>query len=569
MEIAIQALDKVAAGAVANSVENQHVDFKVQGRSLSDTLDNLAEAAACFANAEGGYVLVGVRDDGAGPEAFVGHDLDPVKTRSRIYEITTPALMVDVFELQHAAGSVLVIRVPQGVAVHSVKSKLPTERVGESCWPMDTRRIAAIVDERSGVDWSAVGTSVAPSAADPQAIAVARRMASRAVDPSKRRLADLDELALLRRLGVVDSKGYLTNAGVLLFVGPPGGAALMSYSFRRTPAGRLSANEQLDGPLVVAVERVFDLISARLETTPVSVGKGQQLHLADLPEAAVREAIVNAAMHRDYRVQDRVTIEHAQTQLSVTSPGALVSGVTPTNILTTSSRSRNPQLAQALRMLDLAETAGSGVDRMYAEMTRLGHQPPVFLATTHSVQVSLVGGAPNTNMASFVATLPSHEADDADTMLVLLHLLTKRTLSASEMQPIMQKASSAEAQSVLARLARDDVGILEPTRETASNREPNYRLRERPLVLLGPAVVYKRRTLEQTDRKVIDLVRETSTINARMLKIMFDLDNRQVSRVLADLIARGVLIKTSSASRGPGVTYGAGPAFPRRRGATT
>ncbi|MGI8876948.1 MAG: ATP-binding protein [Egibacteraceae bacterium] len=54
----------------------------------------------------------------------------------------------------------------------------------------------------------------------------------------------------------------------------------------------------------------------------------------------------------------------------MTSPGPFVSGVTVNNVLTTSSRSRNATPARAVRTLGLAETAGTGVDRMYVEMAR-------------------------------------------------------------------------------------------------------------------------------------------------------------------------------------------------------
>jgi len=117
--------------------------------------------------------------------------------------------------------------------------------------------------------------------------------------------------------------------------------------------------------------------------------------------------VVNAVMHRDYRIPDRTVVDHAPTRLAVTSPGAFVTGVTAQNILTTSSRTRNPQLAIAIRTVGLAETAGSGVDRMYAEMARLGHQPPSFDSDQSSVRVTLLGGAPNSHLARFVATFPS------------------------------------------------------------------------------------------------------------------------------------------------------------------
>lgn len=49
-----------------------------------------------------------------------------------------------------------------------------------------------------------------------------------------------------------------------------------------------------------------------------------------------------------------------------------------------------------------------------------------------------------------------------------------------------------------------------------------------------------------------------------MVRLLLDLDPAATSRVLSDLMERGLLVKTSKAQRGPGVTYGPGPRFPRR-----
>jgi ATP-dependent DNA helicase RecG len=317
-------------------------------------------------------------------------------------------------------------------------------------------------------------------------------------------------------------------------------------------------------PLVVAVTRVLELIDGRVDKTAVNLPKGQQISLSDLPEPAVREALVNAVIHRDYRLTGPVQVEHAPSRLAVTSPGPLVSGVTVDNILSTSSRPRNTGLTRAVRILGLAEEAGVGVDRMYREMVRVGHQPPQFAEEADRVRVTLLGGAPNQHLARYVATLPPPEADDADSMLILYQLLTKRTVTASTAARLLQKGVD-EVEDVLRRLASEAVAMIEPTRETFRRRHPNYRLQEHVVSALGPAVSYRRRTTDEYDRKIIELVREIGHINARMVKIALDLDTTPVSRVLGDLVTREVLVKTSEAQRGPAVTYGPGPKFPHKR----
>ncbi|TPW76764.1 ATP-binding protein [Schumannella sp. 10F1B-5-1] len=564
MDELIAALDSIERGlAGGDDVESSTIEFKTDSRSMVDTLNNVADAVSCFANALGGVVVVGVDDKTTGATAFTGTDLDAEKTRLRIYEITDPPLLVDAEVIERAERRLLVLQVPNSTQVHRVHKKVPTERVDKHCMPMTADRIAAVVAQKTGQDWSANSSGVPAASVDSLAMDVARGMLRRSTNEGRRRLAEVADIDVLRALGVVVDDQRLTNGGALLFTNSDPNRVLLSYTHRRTPTGQLTANELLTGPLVVAVERTFDLIDARLDTTPVSIGRGQQLHVADLPEPAIREAVINGLMHREYFSAQRTTIEHTMTQLRVSSPGGFVPGVSIDNVLTTSSRTRNTNLASAMRMLGLAETAGSGVDKMYAEMARVGHQPPTYAADAAGVQVTLLGGAPNTALAKYVATLPPAEAADADTMVILLHLLTTRLVDAEALTPILQKATSEEAQSVLTRLSQDNLKLLEPTRETLRRSQPKYRLREEALTALGAAVTYRRRTTDQLDRKVIDLVRETDSINGRMVRILLDLDTIGASRLLADLVERGILVKTSEATRGPGVTYGRGGAFPR------
>lgn len=557
----LAAITAVHDGRAASDVETERLDFKTVGRSISDALSDLAAAAACFANYDGGTVVVGVRDHPGGPGALVGAGrLDAAETRRGIFDRTEPPLTVDVADLTFQGVRLLVITVPESSAVHAVAGR-HTQRIGTSCMPMSADQIARLVADRRGDDWTDQATDVPVGAIDPLAATTARQFLREATDPARRAFADLSDEDLLRALGVVTPGGRLNRAGVLLFVDDPHAREHTAYVHRRTPAGDLTANEQFSGPLVTTLARVLDLISARTDTTSVDVSALVQVQVADLPPTAIREALVNAVMHRDYRDSARIVIEHTATRLAVTSPGPFVSGVTTSNVLSTASRSRNPRLAEAIRKLGLGETAGMGVDRMYASMAQLGHQPPQFDADQATVRVTLIGGAPNAQVTRFVQALPEGSGDDADTMLTLLTLLHTRIVNAAGLAPLLQKPT-AEVQAVLDRLASAPFDLVEPTRETVRRANPSYRLREASLRNLGTAVTYRRRTTDWIDARVLDLLRETGTINARMVRLVLETDAPTTSRILGDMVERGLLVKTSTAERGPSVTYGPGPKMP-------
>lgn len=560
-------LTRVLEGTPARDLESDRIEFKTVGRSVPDALTDLAQACMCFANADGGLIIVGVEDNVTGAAAMAGSGLDPFKTQRRIYDLTEPHLVVTVDSMRVSDTDLTVITVPRSPDVHQVAGRA-TERVGRACEPMSSQRIAAVVSDRRGDDWSEGSSGVAPAKVSARVEEVLRGRLATAASVEHRAWATLSLRDILKRLGLLGSNGVLKNAGATLLVGTTG--ARIDYTHRQTRSGELTTNERLDGPSLLAIQRVLELIDARTQRTPLLLPGGQQLFIADLPDIAVREAVVNAVMHRDYQVNAPVQIEHSETRMAVTSPGDFMVGVTPLNLLTTTSRTRNSTLASAIRALGLAEAAGVGVDRMYAAMTAVGHQPPVFDTDGTRVRASLLGGAPNAMLTLFVATLPTERRTDPDTLLVLLTLLNIRAVNAAMMAPMLQRHVD-EVETILRQLEAPPVSLLERTRGSATHHYGSYRLRGEALAHLGPAVGYRRRTTDDHDRKIIDVVRETGQVNGRLVRTILDVEAASASRMLGDLVARGVLVRTSIASRGPSVAYGPGPTFPnspRRRRVT-
>lgn len=179
------------------------------------------------------------------------------------------------------------------------------------------------------------------------------------------------------------------------------------------------------------------------------------------------------------------------------------------------------------------------------------------------VRVTLSGGAPNRAVARYIAGLPATIADDVDAMLVLFTLLSQRTTTAPKLEDVLQKPI-AEVESVLKGLAVDELGVLEPTRQTVRARNPTYRLREQALKELGTAVSYRRRTADEIHRKITATVSELNQITNGVVQALFDVKVERASRILGDLVEREILVKASPHERGPRVTYGPGRLFPTK-----
>lgn len=558
-----RALAGVAAGRPAKDFESPTLEFKEEAPTERETVNSLRDAATCLANAGGGVIVLGVSDKLAGLTALLGTSIAADVAKSRIYKSTNPPLLVDTQELDFQGTRLVLIRVPESPEIHADTQGRALRRVGTECLPMGPSEQMRLREERRGIDWSAIPSKRTLEDVEPLALDVVRRRLRAATD-DRQHLARLIDRDLLSALGLLDGQGRLTNGGELLLCAPTKMTTTIVYQYRASAGGEPTVVQRLTPPLVLAYERAVELAEARLNMTPLNLTSGQQIHIFDFPPPAIRETLANAVIHRDYHVPESVQVEHSPNVFAVVSPGPLVGGVTPENILTHPSKPRNPSLAAAARILGFAEETGRGVDRIYREMIRSGGEPPSFTALPDSVRVALVGTARNTQVARYVAQLPEHLREDTDTLLVIFKLCSARTLDAEDLAPLLQR-SIAEAETTLRGLAADDVGMLEPTRESARQVHPRYRLRGEALKQLGSAIGYQRRTVDEIDRKVIAHLREYERITNRTVQNLLDVSMWRAADILGDLVERGVLKKTSEHQRGPGVEYGPGAKFPAAR----
>ncbi len=126
------------------------------------------------------------------------------------------------------------------------------------------------------------------------------------------------------------------------------------------------------------IEQLVEVFTTAQANNPVRhLSSGLPIgQIRQLPERAVREAIVNGLAHRDWNSPAPTVVEHIGGTLRVTSPGGFAPGINPDNIITHPSKSRNGALTRLLSAVRVAEQQGIGVDRMVGDMLRLGLPEP-------------------------------------------------------------------------------------------------------------------------------------------------------------------------------------------------
>jgi ATP-dependent DNA helicase RecG len=146
--------------------------------------------------------------------------------------------------------------------------------------------------------------------------------------------------------------------------------------------------EDISGPLVQCIERGWQVVweEMRREARITSLVREE---IPEYPPFAVREAIINAMAHRDWRVSGlRNQIRIFDDRIEVVSAGGFPGHITAENIVH-EQFSRNPKIVKVLYHWNYIEELGIGVDRMIRAMTEAGHPAPEFTANGHTVTVAL------------------------------------------------------------------------------------------------------------------------------------------------------------------------------------
>lgn len=490
-------LQQIAGGCAPRDIEVAAVDVKEEpgrrgpkGAVQPGTQENQAAARylagemACFANTPGGGALIlGVSDDGM----KIGTDLDPEWLRHRIWELTEHRLTVGVrvVELEDGGTRLLVLTTHEAIEPIRHEGRI-NWRVDDHCIEVDPTTWHAGKLQRSGVDWSAQPSGHTVDDVNPVAAEIARRYLRAAGDEAALDLAAATDEDLLRRLNVVAGDGTLTNAGSLLFVGTADVG--LDYLRRDVPGGDSTSRVRGDGPLL---EQVWDVDQASQAANRVVHVAGGFAHgqLRALSPRAVREAIVNGSVHRDWGSPQPTTIEHVGDTLVVTSPGGFIGGVDPSNIITHPAVPRYRSLAEAMAALRLAEREGIGIDRMVRDMLSVGHHGPEITEITGPyVRVALIGGDPDGDVLALLAAAePPDVASDVDALLVIEQLSRHGWIDIDRAAPVIQRPS-AETAAALGRVAGMRVNgdpLITHIDGVPAGHPPAYRLSDTAQTILA------------------------------------------------------------------------------------
>ncbi|MBQ6566781.1 MAG: putative DNA binding domain-containing protein [Treponema sp.] len=374
--------------------ESQLIEYKESWR------DEYLKWICGFANARGGTLYIGKRDDGSvcgvADSKKLMEDI-PNKVRD------TLALIVDVDLLNENGLDVIKISVAENPYPVNYKGEYHY-RTGSTKQLLQGASLTNFLLRKTGKNWDSVPLeNVSIEDLDKESFDIFHREAVRSGRMSENDLK-LSTQQLLENLNLMD-EGLLKRAAVLLFHRNPEKwitGSFVKIGFFETDAD-LRYQDEVHGSLMIQADRVIDLLYTKYLTAEISYDNITRIEHYPFPKDAVREAIFNALIHQDFSVGVPVQISVYRDKLYISNDCVFPSDWTADTLLQKHrSLPHNPDIANTFFRAGFIESWGRGIEKICTLCKEYGIPSPEY--TVHS----------NDIMRLFMAGEPVNEAYNED-----------------------------------------------------------------------------------------------------------------------------------------------------------
>ena len=341
-----------------NIGENKTLEFK---EKLPQNL-SIAKTIIAFSNTSGGKLVIGVTDN----KKIVGIDIDNLfvlqdKIASIIYDSCYPNIIPEIYTLNTNDKLLLVIEVFRGNLLPYYLKKTGKNsgtyiRIGatnrkagfENIVELERQRRHISYDEEINYDVEFSSLDLTP-------------LLKRFDDQDKK--LDENKLKNLKLIKEENSKIYPTNA-LLIALGKYENCMVKCARFKGTTMDLFLDKKEYDKDIFSILENSLSFIQNHINLR----GEIKGLYRVDtyeLPQESLREALINALIHRDYTNQGRdIKVAVYDDIVNIVSPGCFPVNITMEDIDNGRSEARNKVLANLFKELDLIEKWGSGIKRI-------------------------------------------------------------------------------------------------------------------------------------------------------------------------------------------------------------
>lgn len=406
-------------------------------------VDDIKKEIIAFANCDGGKLYIGVRDDGT----VIGLDnADSVSLQ--ISNMVRDAIKPDITMFLHYetivenGKNVVVVDIQRGtdrpyyLAKKGMRPEGVYVRQGYSSVPATDTAIRRMIKETDGDRFEAMRCLNQDLTFE----ATKKEFELRKTDFGAQQM---------RTLKLIDQDGLYSNLALLL--SDQCVHTIKVAVFQGTDQTIFKDRREFTGSLMQQMNEVYDFIDFRNQTR-ATIEKLYRVDVRDYPEVAVREALLNLLVHRDYSFSASAFISIYEDRIEFVSIGGLMPGIDLEDVMVGISVCRNQDLANVFYRLHLIEAYGTGMGKIMKSYESM-QVKPVIETTKNAFKIIL----PNINA--------KYETENA----------TVKTKSGTPVTVHTEKKLSDEEEKILeyarkhGAITRNDViGLLEVSASTAA-----------------------------------------------------------------------------------------------------
>ncbi len=375
--------------------------------------ESLAEYLVAFANGDGGMILLGVDENGQSAETIWEEDAESALREAA--RLCVPPVPSQWQSVESEQGNLIGIQVSRSLELHRIYDGRVFVRSGNWNRPLSSEEIRSLAASKNSAEFE---TEVVPGARpDDLDQDIIREYLDKREARGGAQVTSVSDL--LFDVGATDRDGNPTMVGILLFgkrpqtFFPQSGIVFVRF-VGTEPRGEdggigYGRRDELGGPLARIIERSWNITFEEMRVG-AAVNKLERDELTEYPRFAVREALVNAVSHRDYRISGRrIEIRMYADRMEIISPGSLPGYMTLDNLVE-EHFSRNPRLVNGLYQWGYIEELGLGIDQMIEDMVQAGHDPPQFKAVPHSFTVILTNKRQRTAVPKWTRSINERQS---------------------------------------------------------------------------------------------------------------------------------------------------------------
>ncbi|APT75144.1 hypothetical protein LN42_01080 [Marinitoga sp. 1137] len=358
--------------------ENKKLEFK---EKLSGNYNSFLKTVVAFANGSGGKIIFGIKDK---THEIIGIDDEEIfdlsdKISNLISEKCFPAIIPEIYIANVENKNLLVVEIfsgqlkPYYLKEQNNKKKVYI-RVGATTRLADENIIKALEREKLNISYDEeILFDYPEESIDFQPIKT---------DFKKFTGKELNEIKMvnLKILKEYNKKKFLTIGGALLI----GKDEFLEYAgikcarFKGNSVNEFIDSKEFVGPLYKIVEEAINFSKVHIEKSMI-ITEIRRREKYIVPIEVIREAIINAVVHRDYSINSDIKLAIFDNRIEITSPGGLPGNLDVESIKDGRSEIRNKVIARFFKEIRYIEQWGTGIRRIIELCKLNGLKEPEFI----------------------------------------------------------------------------------------------------------------------------------------------------------------------------------------------